>query len=416
MANFKKLVNLIEQQDAAAQDETVTANNASSFLLQKYNKLAQDYNDKYKTNYNFVFPSEEDYKGLVYSATQAAVRTVKDSDRYPNIKQMFPVLDLVGLVTQSYYKGAQDASKTAESRYEDFVRKLKASPGAPLEYEPMSPWAKAVKEDYFSGKQKIDIGKLRLESPELQNQSIYFVVQKLFQVRMTGKANILDLSDSNIPKKSQQFIDQFLFNPNAFISGQKPIPEQQIKALYNDVSPSLILEIARNAYEFFVQQADVNAGGIKNLKGTTGASVDAFKMFLNNKIDWQLLKTNQTQQPAPNLQTSGLTTFSKLVHKLLAEANSSWGDKAVSQMKTQTAPSKPNPFMDENGKANYNLQNIIKHKAEVPAANNLYNSLSKLADYLRKQSEGMNWGRIFDAASKIAQGLSMGVPTVGSKS
>lgn len=410
--DFTKLVTtVLLNEDAQAEEQAATS--AIGFLTSKYSDVQKEYAQKYANYEQFknAFPNEQNYKSLIYNAANAAVRTVQDSDRYSNIRDIFPILDLVGLVVQSYGReSGPNKPQLAETGYKDFVNRLKASKGAPLEYEPMSPWAKKVKEDFFSGKQKLDLGKARLEAPEFQNQSLYFVIQKLFEMRLVGRSNILKL-DNDAPPKSQKFIDQFLFDSRSYINGTKPVPEQSIKDLYNDVSPSLILEVAKNAYDFFEQQADVNLGGLEPLKGKES---EAFRLFITNKLDWGLYKTNAEE---PKLQTSSLTIFSKLTNKLLSEANSSWADTAVNQMqpkKQQQTNSKPDPFQDENGKSNYSLGKIIANKSQVPAANNLYNSLVKLADYIRKQAE-MDWKGLFNALAQMAQALSFGVPNLGGK-
>lgn len=440
--NFATLVKNAILLEQAQNQEEVTANNAAGYLLNIYPKIAQEYKQKYNNYEQFrnAFPTEQDYKALIYNAANAAVRTVKDSDRYANIRDIFPVLDLVGLIVQNYSKAMGGDEKKADAAYNDFVTRLKAAKGAPIEYEPLSPWAKAVKDDFFGGRQKIDIGRLKLESPEFQNQSLYFVIQKLFQLRLSGRAGILKLDDPKIPDSSQKFIDKFLFEPNSYISGAKPMPEQNIKDLYNDVTPDLILEVAKNAYSFFEQQADVNLGGIKALEGKQN---EAFKLFITNKIDWGLFSTN--------LQTNSLTTFSSLIHDLLNEMSNK-GSLAAYQQGYQAAfPSKPSsqqiksqvlknvgqtrkgtqsskysedplqqtsekpdPFKDANGKSDYSLGKVIAAKAQVPAANNLYNSLVKLADFLRKETEA-DWKGVFNALGQIAKGLSMGVQTVGGK-
>ena len=437
--NFATLVESMFLCEENAEQAEMTANNAAGFLLKLYPKISQDYKQKYNNYEQFrnAFPSEQDYKAFIYNAANAAVRTVKDSDRYTNIRDLYPVLDLVGLVVQNFSKAMGGNEQKAEAVYTEFINKLKASKGAPIEYEPISPWAKSVKDDFFAGRQKIDLGKLRLESPEFKNQSLYFVIQKLFQLRLIGRSGILKLDDPNIPTKSQKFVDKFLFDTNSYISGTKPVPEQGIKDLYNDVSPNLLLEIAKNAYAFFEQQADVNVGGVGALEGKKN---EAFKLFLTNKIDWGLYKANSTVPPplpkpqpatlppgAPpppgTLQTAGLTTFNSLAKRILNEMVSGTGMaglKATTQKnqsqepKEETSEEKPQPFLDKNGKSDYSLENLIVHKAQVPAANNLYNSLVKLSDFLRKETQA-DWKGVFAATAQIAQALSFGVPTQGGK-
>lgn len=409
--NFKALVtNTLLHEDENAQEQVATS--AIGFLTSKYRDVQKEYAQKYANYEQFrsAFPDEQNYKALIYNAANAAVRTVQDSDRYSNIRDIFPILDLVGLVVQSYGReSGPNKPQLAETGYNDFINRLKAAKGAPLEYEPMSPWAKKVKEDFFSGKQKLDLGKTRLEAPEFQNQSLYFVIQKLFEMRLKGRSNILKL-DNDSPIKSQKFVDLFLFDSRSYINGVKPVPEQRIKDLYNDISPSLILEVAKNAYDFFEQQADVNLGGMESLKSKEN---EAFRLFLANKLDWGLYKTN-TQEPS--LQTNSLTIFSNLTNKLLSELNSNLGDAATNQMKPkrQNPTEKPDPFVDENGKSNYSLGKIVANRSQVPAANNLYNSLVKLADYVRKQAEN-DWKGLFNALAQMAQALSFGVPNLGGK-
>ena len=407
MINFEKLITSVLVREQSADDEDQLANSASSFLLGKYSNLAQNYTDKYTQAYNFAFPVEDQYKSLIYTAANSAVRSVKDSDRYPDIKAVFPILDLVGLTTQEFRRGqaSQQSNKDAERQYEDFIRRMKASPGAPLEFDALSPWAKMVKTDYFGDKQKIDIGKLRLEAPEFQQQSLYAVIQKLFQLRLLTKQNILNLNDPSIPPKSQKFIDQFLFDPNSYLSGQKPIPEKQIKALYDDTTAKLILEVSKNTYEFFAQQADINIGGTQSL-GPKQA--EAYKQFLNNNINWDLYKAQETNTQASNstLQTSSLTTYSSQINKMLNEIS------GLATNPKEIQAQKPNPFEGEKA---YTLGRVISGKAQVPAANNLYSSLVKLADYLRKETEA-NWKGVFDALKTIGQALGdFGIPDVGRK-
>ena len=198
-----------------------------------------------------------------------------------------------------------------------------------------------------------------------------------------------------------------MFDPNAYISGRKPTPEKQLRQLYNDVSPELLLKVVKSAYLFFEQQANANLD--QGTKAFGNNINNIYKLFLQNKINWNTYKTQEK-----TLETSSLTIFSNTVKQIIAEANSDWGNAAVNSMKPKPPEEKPNPFVDKNGVGLYTMGNIIQHKEQVPEANALYKALVDLGNAIRKQAE-FDWKGVFNAVGNIAQGLSLGVPTLGGK-
>ena len=191
-------------------------------------------------------------------------------------------------------------------------------------------------------------------------------------------------------------LDKILLNPDSFIRGKLPTPGDDIKALYNDVSSQLILDVAKKAYELFVQQVESNLGNKEAFKSPIEEH-QAYKLFLNNQIVWDKYKTMQNdsfEQSYENLYTQMLNEYDK-----------------VNEPPDNVDP-KSKIFNIEKNKFPYTLKNIIAYKAENPQTNNLYNSLEKLANYIREGTKRDIHG-MFSGAAQLAKGLSLGVKNMG---
>ena len=394
--------------------EQTKAENAQKFLLdpKKYEEIKITSNQRYEKVYKsyYKFPEKPEYDNLIRVACFNAIRGTKDSSKYPTIRSVFPVLDLVGLITQ-VYKTEQKATITEASMrvYGDFIIKLKTSVGAPMEYQPDSTWGKDVKMDHYEDQQKINIGSVVLNSPELQSQSLYFVIMKLLEIRRKGKSGTIDLT--KIPP-TKNFIDKILFSPDSFIRGKLPTPGDDIKALYNDVSPQLILDVAKKAYELFIQQVESNLGNKKAFKSSIEEE-QAYKLFLTNQIVWDKYKTLQND----SFKQSYENLFDQMLNEYdYTDASRVLGDRynQDTEVNDSLTVAKPESkiFDTEKIKFPYTLKNLIAYKADVPQANNLYNSLEKLANYIREGTKRDIRGML-SGATQLAKGLSLGVKSMG---
>jgi hypothetical protein len=381
--------------------EQIKAENTQKFLLdpKKYDEIKTTSNQRYEKVYKsyYKFPEKQEYDNLIRVACFNAIRGTKDSSKYPTIRSIFPVLDLVGLITQ-VYKTEQKATINEASMlvYNNFINKLKASIGAPMEYQPDSTWGKDVKASHYEDQQKINIGNIVLNSPELQSQSLYFVIMKLLEIRRKGKSGTIDLT--KIPP-TEDFINKILLNPDSFIRGKLPTPGDDIKALYNDISPQLILDVAKKVYELFVQQVESNLGNKEAFKSPIEER-QAYKLFLNNQIIWDKYKTAQIN--------SFEESYGNLYTQMLNEYNQD--DKANDSSNNDKPKSKI--FDTEKTKFPYTLKNIIANKAENPQTNNLYNSLEKLANYIREGTKRDIHG-ILSGATQLAQAAMLGTKMAG---
>lgn len=385
-----------EQKTKSNQNETEEAKAGSiqQFLTdpKKYDSIKIVFNNRYDTTYKsfYKFPEKMEYDNIIRTASFNAIRGTKDSSKYQNIRSIFPLLDLVGLLTQ-VYKIEQKPTlvKASLDVYNDFINKLEASKGSPLEYQPNSVWAKDVKLDHFNDQDKLNFGGIVLNSPDFGPQSLYFVILKLLEIRRKGMSGILDLK--KIPP-SKNFIDSILFDPNSYITGKLPIPGNDIKALYNDVSPQLILDVARKAYELFKQQMESKLGNDKALQNIQER--EAFKLFLTNQVDWNKYKSIEN--------ASIDISFNELYKSVLNE-----------QEPINAEESKSNDFFDTTKTLfPYRLENIIKHKNDVPQAGNLCTSLERLANFIREKAK-LNVAGILQGTAQLAKGLSFGAKAMG---
>ena len=348
----------------------------------KFEKFSPDSSSKYK------FP-ESAFSGIIDIGIFNAIRGTKDSSKFEEtIKYVFPLLDLIGLLVD-----AKRSNVEFDEAYEIFIVNLKGYTGNPLEYQPKSEWGKQVKQDYYNKQTKLDVGKIVLSSSELQNKSIYFVILKLLEFRRTGKSGELDLE--KIPE-SKTFIDKLLFDPNSYISGKLPVPAQDIKALYNDMSPSLILDVAIKAYNLFTQQAKTYAPNLDE-----NQYKEVFKLFMDNNVDWGKYNSASTQSRVlqQSQQNASFDSTLELLYKtLLTEEN-------------ETTTLKP-----FEGDKTYVLKNIQRNSKAVPQAGKLYESLETLANYIRVEAKKDVVGavsKVLSGAEQLAKGLSLGVPTMG---
>ena len=390
--------------------EQAKAENAQKFLLdpKKYDEIKSVSNQRYEKIYKayYKFPEKQEFDNIIRVACFNAIRGTKDSSKYSTIRSILPVLDLIGLIIQ-VYKTEQKANinEAAVRVYNDFINKLKTSVGAPMEYQPDSAWAKDVKADHYDDQQKVNIGNIVLNSPELQSQNIYFVIFKLLEIRRQGKSGNIDLS--KIPS-SKKFIENILLNPNSYIEGRLPIPGDDIRSLYNDVTPQLILDVAKKAYELFIQQTESNLGS-KDAFGSPVQEKEAYKLFLNNQIDWNKYKSVEN--------ASFDVSFEHFYKNLVCEQELK---SAVEVAMDKTTPSETEKGQDKSSKIfdtsknkfPYTLKNLIAHKTEVPQAGNLYNSLEKLANYIREGAKRDIHGML-SGATQLAKGLSLGVKNMG---
>ena len=438
MIDFEKLVGSVlmtEQQPAAYQSsptvitptptgneekiksdnttEQAKAENAQKFLLdpKKYDEIKSVSDQRYEKIYKayYKFPEKQEFDNIIRVACFNAIRGTKDSSKYPTIRSVFPVLDLVGLITQVYKTEQKATISEASMRiYGDFINKLKTSVGAPMEYQPDSTWGKDVKADHYEDQQKINIGSIVLDSPDLQTQNLYFVIMKLLEIRRKGKSGTVDLT--KIPP-TKNFIDKILLSPNSYIRGKLPTPGDDIKALYNDVSPQLILDVARKVYELFIQQVESNLGSKEALKSPIEEE-QAYKLFLNNQIVWDKYKTLQND--------SFEHSYQSLSKQMLNELDYTNPDRVLGNHNQNTKPEEQSDnvepeskvFDTSKNKFPYTLKNLIAHKTEVPQAGNLYNSLEKLANYIREGAKRDIHGML-SGATQLAKGLSLGVKNMG---
>ena len=428
MIKFEELVNHFIA-EADANDDKEAKEGISGFLNSNnvYNNLKKAYEDKYTNKTLFPFPgTANDLVSLAEIVATSYSRSVKDPTRYQNLLAVYPILDLLAQLYQIYKKGGSKSGDAANSITNAFVEQLK-DPNVsdiPMEFPARTPWVKDIKKEHYASSRQ-DLGKARLDLIN-QNLSIYSTILYLLSIRRESFK--LKIPVAKLPP-ADNFIRDIFFNPQVYLSGKKPMPDEKIQALYNEITSELLLKISNASYQLFLQQAGNNLGiDSKTSKPNFKDEPRAYAEFLGTgaltaakEMNWQAHKKMETastssEGAASPIMSSFDQSFELLTNELLSEKDwlpSHYGEDGDVEDTSPSSDATPlKPFEKQQGQFVYDLEGIKTFRNEIPQANNLYDQLTNLANYIQKESS-IDWlgkaAGVVGGASKIAKGLSLGV-------
>jgi hypothetical protein len=453
MIKFEELVeSFLLEQDA---DEDTKKGMAGFLTPEVYSTLKAAYETKYANKELFPFPTSiGDLNNIAQTVVTSFPRSIKDPKRYQNLIAVYPLLDLFAQLYQVYKKGGSGNPVDAKAITENFIKQLK-DPNVsdiPMEFPTKTVWAKDVKKEHYSSTRQ-DLGKARLDIIN-PNLSIYSVVLYLLAIRKQALKPKIPVD--KIPP-ADNFVKDIFFNPQVYLSGKKPLPDQKIKALYNDVAVEDLLKISNAAHELFIQQATNNLGiDSKTQKPNFKDERRAYAEFLGSgalvptkPMDWMIHKKTEETSPQnltpqnasfnqsfelfnkqmlneikPTSRTTYTSTGSRTTATsgpgvVTSDSAQSSSTQSSEENKSKTPDDKQTnlkPFEKQEGQFVYDLASLKNYQNEIPQVANLYNQLMNLANYIQKEGS-VDWmDKIsggLSGATQIAKGLSLGVPTMG---
>lgn len=384
--------------------EEQAAKNLVEYFRKKHSDLQTRFKnvfEDYYTSQAGTFPDLLTFEKLIYTVTKNSIRNTENIGTFEDdIASLFPLIDLIALVKQieTDTKGSANKQQVYDTAYNAFVKRLedfkKTNRKMPLEFPSASPWASSVKNRYLEKQGRIDIGKLKLESQELQNKSIYDAVMILLEHRRKSKIKLFKKT-VNIGSAAKE-IGNILQQPNNYTEGQISFPDKKIDLLYVGATPDLLLSIGKNALALFEQQ--ITEKQIPKEQATT----ELYKKFLVNQAQKTLsvssLKPQSTETPVGETGRAMVgfgESFEAKLQTILEQ---------ISDSSSFTTGS-------------YTIKDIQTQAKANPTAQQLYKSLKALADYIKTEAEQLDWlGKISKGLSKAAsgaEGLMFGVKIPG---
>ena len=366
------------------------------FTPQVYNELKAAFENKpeYK-KLELKFPTEDEFKNIVYVASNNSIRNTKDPTDFPSLAIVYPLLDLIAQIKTNLKSNQPNEVK---GTYTKFLDRVKKSQGTPLDYVPVDPWALSVKQEYFT-RDKAELGELALQKH--LDKSIMGTILSLLSARrkqvvkkMTVKRDVSKNIDPNKIPNALNFVKDLILYPEKYAGGNVPIPPK-LSALYDVDSARELLNIGRVAKAFFVSEAGKVQPPISKDRMD-----EAYEAFLNNdpqkdkNFDWSLYQqqTTQEEQPPeqstqPQTQANGLVTqsFEYLYNScmdILFEKKKSYSYKSgkaeeikpkEKESKSKVDPRLPSVYQpkeedsEEEEKVDSRLPSVYQPKEEVPA-------------------------------------------------
>jgi hypothetical protein len=338
------------KQEATKEDQQ--AKDVTQFFdTNHYNELKTAFETKYK-NLELKFPTEDEFKNIVYTAANNSIRNTKDPTAFANVALVYPLLDLIAQVKTSL-KNKQNA----EPAYKGFLKRLNGSQGTPLDYVPVDPWALSVKQEYFT-RDKAELGELALNKHT--DKSILDTILALLSARrkqvvkkLTFKKDVSKNVDPNKIPNALNFVKDLIYYPERYAGGNVPIPPK-LTGLYDIDSARELLTIGRLAKAFFQGEAGKIQPPLEQSKFQ-----EAYEAFLNNNplkdenFDWTPYQQqkNQEDQSQEEEQTTNTESFNLLydqLYALLSEKNAKQRRKARRQReREQQTNTDNNPPADQ---------------------------------------------------------------------
>lgn len=285
---------------------------------------------KYKDLYNSgaIFPSESEFVNIVYAVCKNSIRTTKDSSVFPDIRNTFPLLDLIARL-KNITKDKKDITThigELDTEYKKFTTFLldKRSGILPLDYSPTDPWARTVLVDFYKKNSNTIVSQLTLD--KLQDKSILEAVMELLAVRKAGWITRIDKRVAPRIKSSSAWVSDLIFNFQKYGSGQIKVPAE-FAMLYDQITPTNLVAIGSAAYEYYISESKRLNHELDEAKKMEGykAFIQNTPLETNNGIsifDWNLYTvSNTTTSPQPSasatLQTSSFKLFDLMYDKIV---------------------------------------------------------------------------------------------------
>lgn len=446
MVNFERLVSciLFERDEQNNQDADVDsqATGIRDIFKEKYKEIKPAYEKAfgvYFENGLGTFPSETDFDLIVYNAAADSLRDTKGKTYASPTETIFPLLDLIALAKEAHKTSSVDNKRTSTlGVIDNFITNLKSyekSNKFPLSYTASSPWAKELRDTFIKSKGAVNIGELKLglKDSKLQTKSFYDLLIALLEDRRTSKIKLINREIQIGSALST--IEQVLQNPDRYLQGI-PFPDKKLSAIYGPDVQVLLRDVAFAGQALFKQQY-VEKVGTEPPNNSERLLID----FWKNSIDWEALKKQQVSantedqnaaspSPTSTLQQASFDyTLSSIFKQILNEETSpEIRSKVLSSLVSSQKARKSSKFgkpvknpeqQQQQQQVNfpenqYTLKTLLQAKDnKLPEAEALYISLEKIADFIRKEAESIDWAGVISGAEQIAKGLSLGVPTMG---
>ncbi len=435
------------QASSAATEEAEAKTVAKFFEGSKYNKLQTAFNTAYgKRVYRpgfSVFPNQAAFTNLVYNASQNSIRDTKKPGVFPDFIYIFPLLDIISQVKAIYVatNPKENPTSIADKALDRFLAKLeKYKDTLPMDYNADDAWATSVKEAFInSNKKKLDVGSLKL--PAFANYSLHYTIFKLLEQRKLSYSAKIQID--KLPK-TNEVVETVLFNPDAYTSAEQVFPDLKLKSFYHGVTPSLLLSVAKSVNNLFEQQLreKLRNADYDKIEANAGIKKQALEEFYKDQLDWKKYSSKQAspqEPPANNLspvQSSFDDSFKLLSKQMLNEitdpaiisrVKANVGRSAAARQTSKFGSPKPDQEQEptKNDRTNertfvdnkYTVGEVIKYaNQKVTAAEEVHDSLSKLADHIRTEVESNLLNKITNALSKatqIAQAAMFGTKMAG---
>lgn len=414
-----------QQNNASLSEEEQSKQDTSSifrFLTTGSPVIFEELKTLWKNFKNYKFCNEEELNIICANVVSFKPRSTKSPEKFSNIQDTFPLLDLIACLYEQNFKGkynidkAPDTYKTFKTRLEELFKTNKYP--KPLDYNCLDPWAQSIKTDILSGS-KQELGKLRLND-QPKPASIYELVFNLLAIRK--KILFPKLTPELKMLNGQAVVDKIMLQPWSIVKGTSPINNEKIRSLYDDLTVREIVDVSLAAYKLFVQQAETF--GVAIINGIPDENL--YKAFMGKggakPVPWSIYQSQEQQTP---INASFDQTFELINKQLLGENNNTDPDynrrmqdaaqQPQNPTQTQTQIENPQQASDTELKAfeikpgefvyNFELIQQAKTKFKIVEASNLLKELEGLANYIKTKEQR----DILGAINQIVGAMSLGV-------
>ncbi len=391
-----------EETKTPEQIEEEIAKTLSQYLIKNQGEnIRTKFNDVFKNYYASgagMFPDNNTFESLIYIVSKNSIRDTENLGPFErDLPSFFPLVDLIALVKQTYteVKGKpEEKQSAAEAVVQTFLKRMdefkKTNRQMPLEFPALSPWAISVRDRYYEKQGRVDIGKFKIENPEIQNKSIREAIMIFLEHRRTSKIKLFKKEISI--GSAENDINAILENPNKYIRGKISFPDKKINLLYHGATPDLILSVAQNAFALFEQQRlEKNIVEGNNIP-------ELYKNFLDgNVVEFAVKKEKENEEEIGSTGRAMVgfgesVTFNDVIGTLFEELETSF----------------PN--------GSYKIKDI-REFASVPQSAQLLKSLKALADYIKTEAQRIDWSEkvasVASAGTDAAVGARLGAKMLG---
>ena len=268
--------------DDSNADEKLIGDTLVSFLQNNYNDLKAKYTNRYADLYSagVTFPTEDEFRTMVYGASKNSIRNTKDSTVFPDIRNTFPLLDLIARAKNEAKGHAKDPSVQGKLKkvYDDFIQRLNGDTitKLPLDYTPVDPWARTVRADFYRLHSNNVVGQLTLD--KVLDKSVMDVVLYLLTARKQYMIPKLDPKavKSKFGFSSVAYVTDLIFNFQKYGSGQIKVPAN-FALLYDQTTPRDLIQIGSKAYQYVIDESKR-----LGLELDESKKMEAFEAFVKN--------------------------------------------------------------------------------------------------------------------------------------